>query len=134
MLHSTSSLAFRPRSLNQPEKVERTRWGSWQLDPRAQTLDFEPEDRRAGRDHALREEYNDHTRRALLEGLYGLSDCCITHLKEESFGDGEGRPYSELQLMKDFAEEGLRSGDFSQAFCHIKDCHFRVIPLPPEVE
>lgn len=83
-------------------------------------------------DHAKDAQYNDHTRKALLEGLFDLADCCIADLKEQQFGDSERRPYTELELIKDFAESALRGEGSEQVFYRIGDCVYRITPLPDE--
>jgi hypothetical protein len=73
-------------------------------------------------------EYNDHTRKALLTGIYELADSCVGALPNQDDRGDYGRARRELELLKDFSETGLQSGDLATAFVHVRDTILRVMP------
>jgi hypothetical protein len=76
--------------------------------------------------------YNDYSRKLLLNGIYELADSCIESIQERDDREKYEHAQSEIQLIKDFAEKGLNSGDLATAFIHIADASQRAIPLPEE--
>jgi hypothetical protein len=76
--------------------------------------------------------YNDYSRRLLLTAIYELADSCVESIQERGDGEKYEHAQSEIELIKDFAEKGLKSGDVVTAFSHIADASQRAIPLPEE--
>lgn len=73
-------------------------------------------------------EYNDYTRKALLTGIYELADSCVGALPNQDDRGDYGRARRELELLKDYSETGLQSGDLATAFVHVQDTILRVMP------
>jgi hypothetical protein len=64
--------------------------------------------------HVLCENYNDAMRESLLGGIYDVADACIRTIQEFEFRHRK-KAESEIELIKDAAEEGLQLRDFPTA-------------------
>lgn len=77
--------------------------------------------------------YNDYTRRSLLTGIHELADSCITAIQERDDRDKYEHAQDELELIKDFSEKGLQSGELATAFADVQNCILRVMPPDEDI-
>ena len=78
--------------------------------------------------------YNDYSRKSLLNGIYELADSCVESIQERDDRQKYEHAQSEIELIKDFAEKGLKSGDLATAFFHIADASQRAMSLPEDTQ
>lgn len=81
--------------------------------------------------HVLCENYNDAMRESLLGGIYDVADACIRTIQEFEFRHRK-KAESEIELIKDAAEEGLQLRDFPTAFRKIETAALKAMAANPQ--
>lgn len=81
--------------------------------------------------HVLCENYNDAMRESLLGGIYDVADACIRTIQEFEFRHRK-KAESEIELIKDAAEEGLQLRDFPTAFRKIETAAWKAMAANPQ--
>ena len=74
--------------------------------------------------------YNDAMRESLLGGIYDVADACIRTIQEFEFRHRK-KAESEIELIKDAAEEGLQLRDFPTAFRKIETAALKAMAANP---
>ena len=81
--------------------------------------------------HVLCENYNDAMRESLLGGIYDVADACIRTIQGFEFRHRK-KAESEIELIKDAAEEGLQLRDFPTAFRKIETAALKAMAANPQ--
>lgn len=78
-------------------------------------------------------EYNSHVQKSLLEGIAVAAIHAREILNTSEFSTSAD-PNKCILLISDFAEEGLKSGDYETAFFWIRDSVCRIAGLPEDIQ
>lgn len=76
---------------------------------------------------------SDDVRESILGGIFDLADTCIQSIQEFEVRHRK-KAESELELIKDAAEEGLQLRDFPDAFRKIEFAASKAIAANPQTE
>jgi hypothetical protein len=77
---------------------------------------------------------NDHTRKELLVAISELADSCSEAVEALNDPVEWGHCLSEINLVIDFVEEALKTGNHEYAFSHVQGVSLRAIPSPEDTE